>query len=135
MLDKLFSSVALGWFGRRVLDWGGWIGTVAVAALGFYNALPPSQQAVFQRAWEGNWQDITLGSIVPLLVLVFSQVMSFRATTKPAIVTEDGQKASTDRLPSAKKTMVEEVAETAIQKKAANPGPVISILKSIFGKK
>lgn len=88
----MFQNVAIGWLVRRALDWGGWIGTIAAAVMGIYSQLSGPQQAAISQALQGNWQDITLGSLVPIVVLVFSQVWSFRATTAPQVVTADAQK-------------------------------------------
>lgn len=132
MFSNLFSQAALGWLGRRALDWGGWLGTFVVAALGFYNNLTPQQQESVGRILSGNWQEITLGSLVPFAVLVWSQVMSFRATTRPQIVTDDGVKIATKELPKAKKTLVEEMANVADEKKKAARKP--GLLDKLFGR-
>jgi hypothetical protein len=133
MLASFFSQAALGWLGRRALDWGGWLGTVALAGIGFYNQLSPSQQAVIGQVISGNWQDITLGALAPFAVLVFSQVLSFRATTKPQIVTDEGVKVSTDDLPRNKKVLTEEIANVAAEKKKAARKP--GLLDKLFGKR
>jgi len=132
-MNSILSQVALGWLGRRALDWGGWLGTIVVAGVTFYNQLTPGQQDVISRVFSGNWQEITLGSVVPFLVLVWSQVLSFRATTKPQVVTDEGVKVDTKKdLPSAKKVLVEEVATAAAEKKAAKRQP--NLLDKLFGR-
>lgn len=65
---------------------------------------------------EGNWQEITLGSVPGILALIWSQIQSYRATVKPQIVTEDGQQADLKELPQAKSVAVQEYARTAIEK-------------------
>lgn len=95
----LFSSVALGWLGRRVLDYGGWLGSAIMATITFYNGLPPEAQTIVQLTLTQNWREITLGSLVPLFGLVVSQIQSFRATVKPQVVTPDGDKLRLDELP------------------------------------
>lgn len=132
---KLFTQAGLGWLGRRVLDWGGWLGTTGVSLVTLYNSLPPTTQTAIQHAWEGHWQDITLGSLVPIAALVFSQVQSYRATVKPAMVTTDGTKTSLDKMADVAPQTVAH-AEQAARTVAVNKpdGPVISILKGIFGK-
>jgi hypothetical protein len=95
---SILSSVALGWFGRRVLDWGGWLGTFLLSVIGIYNSLPPGAQEAIQAVLSGRWQDITLGAIIPLAALVWSQIASFRSTVKPQVVTADGQRVEMDKL-------------------------------------
>lgn len=123
----IFTSVALGWLGRRVLDWGGWLGTFLLSIIGLYNALPRAAQDAIQAVLSGHWQDITLGSLLPLGVLIFSQVMSFRATVKPQVVTPDGNKVAMKELPKAAQTVVVEKAETAVAKRPT--------LKDIFARR
>ena len=113
----IFTSVALGWLGRRVLDWGGWLGTFLLAVVGLYNMLPASSQTAVQAVLSGRWQDITLGALLPLGALIFSQVASFRATVKPQVVTPDGNKVAMKELPKATQTVVEEKAETVAAKR------------------
>lgn len=98
---SILSSVALGWFGRRVLDWGGWLGTFLLSVIGLYNSLPPVAQDAIQAVVTGHWQDITLGSLIPLAALVWSQIASFRATVRPQVVTPAGKKVELDQLPPA----------------------------------
>jgi len=110
---SILSSVALGWLGRRVLDWGGWLGTFLLTIIGLYNGLPPLAQQAIQAVVSGHWQDITLGSLIPLAVLVWSQVSSFRATVKPQIVTSAGQKIDLDALQPVAAATVEATAVAA----------------------
>lgn len=103
---SILSSVALGWFGRRVLDWGGWLGTFLLSLIGIYNSLPPGAQEAIQAVLSGRWQDITLGAIIPLAALVWSQIASFRATVKPQVVTDEGHRVETEKLePAAQRTI------------------------------
>jgi hypothetical protein len=70
------------------------------------------QQAIVTVV-QGNWQDITLGSLIGLVPLIWSQISSFRATVRPQIVT-DGQSVPLKELPPSKQTAVEEFAVTAL---------------------
>jgi ammonia channel protein AmtB len=124
---KPFTGVVAGWLGRRALELSGIIGTLAAA----YFALPDQQQNVVQFILNGNWQDITLGALVPFVIYVFSQVLSFRATVKDQIVV-DGQRVDPKRdIPTGKRVMVEEVATTAVARKKRAP----SVLERMFGRR
>jgi predicted flavoprotein YhiN len=111
---SILSSVALGWVGRRVLDWGGWLGTFLLTVIGLYNGLPPAAQTAVQAVLSGHWQDITLGSLIPMAALVWSQIASFRATVRAQIVTPQGAKVELDQLPPAAQ---QDVLVTASQAK------------------
>lgn len=126
MLKNLSSQAALGWLGRRALDWGGWLGTIIAAFVGFYSTLGPAQQEAILSALTGNWQDITLGTLVPFVALVVSQVMSFRATVIPHVVTDDGTTVAAKKLSQPTKQRVEKEAQrvTADRK---------SLLERLFG--
>jgi hypothetical protein len=103
----ILSSVAIGWLGRRILDWGGWLGTFLLTIIGLYNGLPPAAQQAIQAVVSGHWQDITLGSLIPLAALIWSQIASFRSTVKPQIVTPQGEKVELDAMsPTVQQTMV-----------------------------
>jgi hypothetical protein len=111
-------NVILGWLGRRAVEVGGLIGTVA----SIYFALPPERQDVVNRILSGEWQDITLGAIVPFGIYVFSQVLSFRATVKPQVVTPDGTKIALPKLdPSTRAKVQVDVANKKIDAKKADP--------------
>jgi hypothetical protein len=116
-MSAFFGSIAVKWFLRRILDWGGWLGGFLLFIINTYNNLPPPLQVAVVTVIEGNWQEITLGSLIPLGALVWSQIVSFRATVKPQIVTSDGQQTSLKELPPAKQVAVEEFAATALGKR------------------
>lgn len=127
----MFKTAIAGWLFRRVLDWGGWIGTFAITVIGLYNALPVSSQNAIGKALQGDWQNITLGAVIPLAALIVSQVMSLRATIKPQAVNESGQKINLDALPKATQTIVNEQTATAVAKKKKAP----NILEQLIHRK
>lgn len=113
-MGSFFASVAVQWFLRRILDWGGWLGGFLLFVINTYNALPPQLQAAIVTVIEGRWQEITVGSLIPLLALIWSQITSFRATVKPQVVV-DGQTVPMKEIPQ--QTAVEELARTAIERR------------------
>lgn len=130
MLDKLFTGAAAGWWGRRLLEWLGLGGSAIGGLFTLYNNMPPQLRGVLDRVLAGNWEEVTLGAAVPFAIYVVTQVLSFRATTKPQIVTDDGKKVSTNELPHATKSLVEAQAETVVARKKREP----SLLERMFGK-
>lgn len=103
---SILSSVALGWLGRRVLDWGGIALGGAFGLIQFYNAMPPQVQALVQKVATGHWQEITLGAVPGLVVWGWSQFQSFKATVKPQVVTAEGKRVEMDKLePAAQQTV------------------------------
>lgn len=102
-------SVAVQWWLRRIPDWLGWFGGAFMAALTTYNSIPPHLRPIVDRALEGNWQTITLGSIPPLAVWVYSQIISYRATNRVQAVVEENGKLVSNPLSTGKEA---EVAET-----------------------
>jgi hypothetical protein len=126
---SIFTSVALGWLGRRVLDWGGWLGSFLLAIIGLYNGLPPVAQEAVQAVLSGHWQDITLGSLIPLTALVWSQVASFRATVRPQVVTPRGEKVELAKLAPA-----EQQAVTATVEASARPRTILEALADKLNK-
>lgn len=118
---NLFTNVALGWLRRRVPDWGGWIGTFLAAALVIYNNMTTDQKAMIEQVLSGNWQEITLGAIVPFCVLIVSQVFSFRATVTPQAVTTDGVKI----VPKHGSVVEEQINEVAVGVKPQSLKPTL----------
>ena len=114
----IFQKAWFGWVIRRLMDWGGWIGTFATFLMGVYSLLGPRGQELVNQALSGNWQSITLGSLVPVIILVVSQVFSFKATTKDQMV-QDGTKVET---PPEEKPATKAVVEKAVvEKKYKSP--------------
>lgn len=116
-MGAFFASVAVKWWLRRILDWGGWMATLLLGVINTYNNLPPGLQAVIVQVIEGNWQEITLGSVPGIIALIWSQIQSYRATVKPQIVTADGKQAELRELPPGNLNAVEQFATTAIQRR------------------
>ncbi len=116
----MFKNVVLGWLGRRALEVGGLVGMLWSA----YTVLPPARQEIINRIFTGEWQDITLGALVPFLGYVISQVLSFRATVKPQVVTEDGTKTKLPDLDPSTRTKIK--VDIANKKAVEPPKPSFS---------
>lgn len=114
----MLNNVAVQWAIRRVLDYGGWIGTFLGGLVLFYSGLTPGQQGIVNGLLQGNWQDITLGSLLPFIVLVYSQVISYRATVRPQAIVEEGGKLVTNTLAPKKEKEVAEVVTNVSSRKS-----------------
>lgn len=122
----MFQSVAVQWWLRRIPDWGGWLGTLAGGLFLFYSQLSPVQQNMVNGLLQGNWQDITLGSLVPFVVLVYSQIISYRSTHKAQAIVEENGKLVTNTLSPAK--------ETEVAKTVQNVSSHKSLIQILLGK-
>ena len=90
----MFQSVVWGWAWRRLLEVGGWVGSVAGVVYAVYQGLDPAQQEVLSRLIGRGWEQVTLGDLkllAPALALgTWGYVQSWRATREPQVVTRDG---------------------------------------------
>ena len=118
MQPNFLSSVGVQWWIRRIPDWSGWIGTFAGGLGLFYVGLTPSQQNMINGLLAGNWQDITLGSIVPFAVLVYSQIISRKASVRPQAIVEEDGKLVTNTLAPAKEKEVKEAVQHVSSRKS-----------------
>ena len=85
ILTGLAGNVVMGWVWRRVLEIAGWLGVAA----SIYAGLPPEYQGVVLAILTGQGGSLTIGAGIGFAVYVGSQVMSYRATVKPQVVTPD----------------------------------------------
>lgn len=83
----IFTGLVGQWVFRRFLELGGIFGTLWA----FYSTLPPGAQEAIQQVLQGNWQNVTLGAIVPILMALFGYIWSFVSTTRPHVATRDGK--------------------------------------------
>lgn len=116
---NVFAWVGWGWIIRRAMEIGGIVGTLAT----FYMSLPEPTRAAVERAMSGRWQDVTLGALAPIAVALWAYVWSWRATTRPQVVTSDQMKAPLPQ--SAQPEVKEAVVRAAPRRKP-------SILETIF---
>ena len=86
ILTAISSNAALGWLARRIPDWGGWLLGIIGGGLTLFMNLDPVTQMTITRVFQGNWQEISLGSLVGIAMLAFSQWRSWRATVNPHVV-------------------------------------------------
>ena len=118
---SILSSVALGWFGRRILDVGGWVGGVLWVVLKTYSELPPAGQELVGKVLQGHWQEITLGGAVGFFAWLWSQRASFLATVKTQVVTPQGAKIEGDQLsPAAWSEVVAAASQAKPRRTIAN---------------
>lgn len=81
---NVFDNIAAQWIIRRLLEVGGWLGAVASIFVG----LPPEHQAVVIAIITGQGGGLTISAAIGLAVYLYSQVLSWRATVRPQVITE-----------------------------------------------
>lgn len=126
----MFQNVIVAWLLRRGLELGGITGVLVTV----YNNLPPSAQASLGNLFTGHWQDVTLGSLLPIAVALWGYVWSFRSSTTPHVVTPDKTQTPMKQLPPTTRSKVTVGVQEVKDQKAAQPNVLGDILKSIFTK-
>jgi hypothetical protein len=128
MFDQFFKNAAIGWVGRRAVEVGG----LVTLLVNLYNSLPPAHQETIVEVLTGKGGGLTVGAVFGLALWLWSQFMSFRATTKDQMVA-DGKKVDSKKdLPKNKQVLVEEMVNVAVEKKKAERKP--GLLDKLFGK-
>ncbi|MBJ3784017.1 hypothetical protein [Devosia sediminis] len=109
-------NVILGWIARRVPEVLGLV-TMLVT---FYNALPPAHQETIVAVVTGQGGGLTVSAVIGLGLYVWAQIMSYRATVKPQVVTTDAKKIELPKAGEGVGTTrkVEALAEGAPQPKS-----------------
>lgn len=89
MLTSIFAAVSgnviIGWVSRRVLEVGGWL----AAVIPLFMAMPPEHQAVIVAILSGQGGGLSVAALIGFAVYVWSQIMSWRSTVRPQVVTSD----------------------------------------------
>lgn len=112
-MAPFFSSVVVGWVLRRALELGGLVGT----GLTIWNNLDPELQGVVLSLLSRNWENITLGSLVPVALSVWGYAWSFISTRRNQVVVDGKQVPIRDLGAPQQQIAVEEIARTAITKR------------------
>ena len=82
-------NVILGWLWRRAQELAG----LAFALIPLYLAMPPGMQQDVQAIFSGQGGGLSISAAFGIAWYLWTQWQSYRATTKPQIVTQDGQKS------------------------------------------
>lgn len=85
MFKAVSENVVVGWIVRRVLEVGGWLGAIVPMIM----ALPPEHQAVIVAILTGQGGSLSIAAVIGFAVYIWSQIMSWRSTVRPQIVTSD----------------------------------------------
>lgn len=88
MLTTIIQSAAAGWLWRRAQE----LGSLATVLIPIYLAMPPSMQEDVRAIFTGQGGGLTISAALGLLWYLWTQFQSYRATTKPQVVTTAGQK-------------------------------------------
>lgn len=111
MFASILSSAAAGWVGRRVQELGS-LGTILVP---IYLAMPQDMKESVHAIFSGQGGGLTISAAIGLGWYVWTQIQSFRATTKAQVVTTDGTKIALPKAGAGVSTTrkVEALAEAA----------------------
>jgi hypothetical protein len=88
MLTSIVQSAAAGWLWRRVQE----LASLAGIFIPIYLAMPPGMQRDVQAIFTGQGGGLTISAAMGLAWYLWTQFQSYRATTKPQVVTKAGQK-------------------------------------------
>lgn len=108
---SFFTGLIGQWVLRRIMELGGLVGALLAA----WNQLPPEAQGAILALLGRNWEQITIGSLIPLAVMLWGYVWSLLSTIKPQVVI-DGKQVAMPRIASDKQTIVQEAARSAAAK-------------------
>lgn len=75
------------WLFRRALEMGGIIGAILAA----WNGLPPGIQDAVLMLLSRNWENITLGALIPIAVAAWGYIWSFISSIRPQVVADGKQ--------------------------------------------
>jgi len=122
-MASFFSSVVVQWWVRRFIELGPWVG----GALSWFLSQSPEVQGVILGILQGNWQTISLGTIVSIAGYVWSYV-----STRRNQVTIDGKQVPfKDLEQTPQKTAVEEIARTAISNRKTGLNVILEQLNKL----
>lgn len=112
MFTAIASNIIIGWLWRRVQEVGGLL-TIVITV---YSAMPVDKQAVVVAILTGQGGGLSIAAGFGFLVYAFSQVQSYRSTTKPQIVAGNQQVPIKD-LPILTREQVKDIvqAETGVR--------------------
>lgn len=87
-ISNFFQNAAAGWVWRRTQE----LGSLGGVALSFYLAAPPEMQAVVVAIITGKGGGLTVTAVIAFGWYVWTQIQSYRATTRAQVVTGEGKK-------------------------------------------
>lgn len=123
-MNEFFAKTALlGWLWRRVQELASWGAGLAP----LYMSLPKTYQDLIMGILSGKGGGYTISVYLGFAYYIFTQVQSYRATTQPQVVTEDGKKVATKKLSEQTVAKVEREAATVVKHEP-------SILDKLFGR-
>jgi hypothetical protein len=108
MLSAIFSSVALKWFLRRLLEVGG----IAGSLFGWYATLSPGTQGVIANLLAHNWDKVSLAALIPLVASIGGYAWSFVSSVRPHVVAEGQSKPMKSLPPSTQEAVKGSVRAT-----------------------
>jgi len=99
---NILTSVALGWLGRRFQE----LGSLLAIIVPIYLGMPAEHQRGILAILTGQGGGLSISAAFGLGWYLWTQWQSYRATTRPQVVTDEGKRVETDKLaPAAQQTI------------------------------
>ncbi|MET3925623.1 hypothetical protein [Devosia sp. 2618] len=93
MLTAIIQSAAAGWLWRRARE----LGSLATIFVPIYLAMPQSMKDDVHAIFTGQGGGLTISAAIGLGWYIWTQLQSYRATTKAQVVTSGGKKLPLSR--------------------------------------
>lgn len=111
---SILQSVAVQWALRRVPEVAG----IVVTLVTFYNSIPPQYQDIILKVVSGQGGGLTISALIGLVLWLYAQVVSFRATNRPQAIVEENGKLVTNTLSPAKESEVAQTVQNVSSRKS-----------------
>ena len=119
---SIVSNVAWNWIGRRAMEIGG----LGWTLYSIYAGMPPDGRDAVNQLFQGHWEGIQLGAIAGIALYLWTQRLSWKATTGDQVVVE-GKKVVPE-----KSVVAKQAVETVAASTPPKPRNPLEALANIF---
>lgn len=117
IIGSLATNVILGWLWRRAQELGSFIAVLAP----IYAYLPQEQKDTIHAILTGQGGGVSISALIGLGWWAWTQIQSFKATTKPQVVVDNTRVAIKD-LP----TLTEEEVKRKVRKETGKTPQIVT---------